>query len=84
MGNSRLLVQQMTAPLKVYACHAFVGRCSSLGAYAVVVAPNAEVAARLLDMQLFVDDIAQCNFIASTDMIEVDLSAPNAYIVKDE
>jgi hypothetical protein len=35
-------------------------------------------------MQLFVEDIAQRRFIASTDMIEVDLSAPNAYIVKDE
>lgn len=72
-------------PLKVFASHAFVGRNYSLNCYAVVVAPDADNAAHLLNWKLH-DDIPtdQPRDVHRDDMIEVDLSAPKAHIVKDE
>jgi hypothetical protein len=72
------------ANLKVYTCHAFVGHSSSLGAYGVVVAETRSHAAQLMTLQIIAEGLPEQMPLSYTDMIEVDLSVPRAFIVKDE
>jgi hypothetical protein len=71
-------------PLKVFASHAFTGRCMSLGAYGVVIAESRSHAAHLMTLQIIAEGLPEQMPLSHDDMIEVDLSVPKAYIVKDE